>query len=97
MSGPMYKFDFVEHASVAKLVRRKLLTQRSWVRFPVNINIFVKKMSSFFPRSPIKILSGFRKGAALRPFWPFLYYFLHFEVVLGHLFGKIITQVESPK
>ena len=85
MSGPMYKFYIVDYSSVAKLVGRKLLTQRSWVRFPVNINFFVK------------ILSGFRKGAALRPFWPFLCYFLHFEVVLGHLFGKIITQVESPK
>ena len=35
-----------------------------------------KKVNIFFRASPVKILSGFRKGAALRPFCLFSAYFL---------------------
>ena len=42
------------------------------------LNFFVKKWVFFFSRPPAKILSRFRKGAALRPFLPFLCYFFTF-------------------
>ena len=84
MSGPMYKFYIVDYTSVAKLVRRKLLTQRSWVRFPVNINIFVKKMSSFFRGPPLKYCRGFERAQPFARFACFQPIFYVREAISGH-------------
>ena len=84
MSGPMYKFYIVDYTSVAKLVRRKLLTLRSRVRFPVNINIFVKKMSSFFRGPPLKYCRGFERAQPFARFGHFYVIFSHFEAIFTH-------------
>ena len=96
MSGPMYKFYIVDYTSVAKLVRRKLLTQRSWVRFPVNINIFVKKMSSFFRGPPLKYCRGFERAQPFGRFGHFRVIFEYFKAILEHLIGNIYIQLEGP-
>ena len=46
MSGPLYKFYFVNYTFVAKSVRKELLMKKSWVRFSVDI-VFYCQISQF--------------------------------------------------
>ena len=49
MSGPLYKFYFVNYTFVAKSVRKELLTKNSWVRFSVDIVFLLSNFTIFRP------------------------------------------------
>ena len=49
MSGPLYKFYFVNYTFVAKSVRKELLTKKSWVRFSVDIVFLLSNFTIFRP------------------------------------------------
>ena len=54
-------------------------------------------MSSFFRGPLLKYCRGFERAQPFARFGHFCVIFFNFEAILGHLFGKIINQTESPQ
>ena len=61
------------------------------------LNFFCKKVIIFFRASKLKYCRGFERAQPFARFGHFCVIFSHYEATLEHLFGKIITQIESPE
>ena len=80
--------------SVGKAVDSHQIVQGSSLR---QLNFFVKKWVVFFRAPQLKYCRGFERAQPFARFCHFCVIFSHLEATLEHLFGKIITQIESPE
>ena len=78
--------------SVGKAVASHQIVLGSNLR---QLNFFVKKWVCFFRAPQLKYCRGFERAQPFSRFCHFCVIFSHLEATLEHLFGKIITQIES--